>query len=312
MSKIELNAKYAPGISTYGAPGAQGKQGFNGYSIYYVPYNIDSLIYPDDSQEIELIKTDILNNTFISTNISGEKTLLDRSYQVNDLFILPNSKIFKLSKLNREYNSVDFQEIGILNKTFPFSTSSNGYIYNPKSGNLLLGNFDPENLPTSINSPLVIYSSDGKFLTLGKNDNTMSIVKDSSYFSIVSDNPVVFNTGIFINNDSTEEYITNEYGDKYFKVATYNIPSVNNINTEIDFNDNTIKMSDITTDEGLSLGLNILYKEDKDSLEIFEYNILGLNSKDSCKITHSNIVGINLIINYNDNCISKIYKLNYK
>ena len=311
MSKIELNAKYAPGISTYGAPGAQGKQGFNGYSIYYVPYNIESLTQPADSQEIELIRTDILNNTFISTNISGTKTLLDRSYQVNDLFILPNSKIFKLSRLNREYNSVEFQEIGILNKSFPFTTSSNGYIYNPKTGNLLLGNFDPENLPNSINSPLVIFEEDGKFLTLGKNDNTMSIVKDSSYFGIVSDNPIVFNTGIFINNDSTEDYITNTYGDKYFKVATYDIPNIDNIKTAITFNDNTINLSEITTDKNLILGLNIVYKNSVN--ETVEYNILGLSCDDSCKIPHdkNSIIGINLIVSYNNNYISKTYKLNY-
>ena len=69
---------------------------------------------------------------------------------------LKNSKIFKLSRLNREYNGVEFQEIGILNKSFPFTTSSNGYIYNPKTGNLLLGNFDPENLPNNINSKQII------------------------------------------------------------------------------------------------------------------------------------------------------------
>lgn len=310
MSKIELNSKYAPGISTYGAEGAQGKNGNNGYSIYYIPYDISTLLDDEEeSVELSLIKNDILNNRFINTNLLGEKEILNRTYQINDMFILPNYKLFSLYKLSTEYNIVEFKELGELNRKFPFNTEDN-ISFNNRNTTLVLGNLDLSKLTADDKkTPLVVFDNNGKFISLGKKNNSLNIeIDNKNFFRISSDNPISFENGLYVPVNNNVESITTENGNIYYKAEYIKIPNEITVYTNVNFSSRNINLESVIPIEipNASYSLEILYKNDND--ELYECTLVGLERKNYI-ITQNNIININLVVNFNDSYISKTYKL---
>lgn len=118
-----INNKYAPGVATYGAPGAQGNSGKDGYSIFYVPSdNID-----DDNIQNAIIGNKYISNNSTNINLTKE---IDRKYQMNDLFLTRNGKLYKLNGFDN--NRPMFE---CINENFlPYDTSIlnyfEGVIYN--------------------------------------------------------------------------------------------------------------------------------------------------------------------------------------
>ena len=303
MSKIINNAKYAPGISTYGAPGAQGTAGHNGFSLYYVPYIIEDLD-DDTNVVVKTLKNAILNNYIIDRNISEFTALVGRTYQINDLFIFPNSKIYKISSLSTERQTVTFQAVGSIIKDFGLQQNED-FIYNADNKPFIIGYTDADIKDN--NAQLNIKSNDnGNYIKIGKNDSSLLISDCSAGIMFDSNIPVIFNNGIFIDDTTDASYITNNT-DIYYKITSYKFPIGLNVDVPNNIN-NEINLASIikSNTDNVSFSLNILYEDEN---ELCECNILNVNPTATYKLSQNNIKGINLIANYKDNFISKIYKL---
>lgn len=223
MSKIILNSNYAPGIATYGAQGKQGKIGEPGYALYFIPYDIDDLTKNTNSEnnQYKHLINCIKNNRFVTNNseISVELLVMkNRSYQIGDLFLFPNGKIYRLlSTIN-----ISFEFVGeLIKKSETFNKTSN-VIYNSNNMPILLTNVNDVN---DINCDAllnILYNSEDN------NKNLLSFIDINSKYNInfKNDNGSLIidsSNGVYFNNVYVKysNNLDNNLENGYYRIATF-------------------------------------------------------------------------------------------
>lgn len=221
-NNIIINSKYAPGLATYGANGKQGKVGPAGYSLYFIPFDIDDLSEPSDDNQYNQLLNCILNNKYITNNsyISVELLVMkDRTYQLNDLFLIPSGKIYKLTDINALTKEIAFEKVGsLVNDNLVFRIVDNVIINTDNMPVVIADNVQDVN---NIDSLLTIYYDKNN-----QNKNILSLIDvngtnklnlksaDNNGLLFDSSNPTYFNN-IYVKYDSDAP---SNYGS-YFKVA---------------------------------------------------------------------------------------------
>lgn len=190
MSDIILNARYAPGIPTYGVPGEDGEKGDNGRSIFYVPIDITN-------NESELLKY-INANKIYNTNIPYV-------YSNGDAFVQSDGKIYQYNKNNDvKFEYIDNFNFGV--KDIFEKDLSDNFIYNKDQKNIFLT--DSSNI-TNSNYLFNIESEDNKFIKLQNGDKSITITFDEDLkgFLFSSEEPIFFDNLYAKNpNNTNEEY----------------------------------------------------------------------------------------------------------
>ena len=190
MSDIILNAKYAPGIPTYGVPGEDGEKGDNGRSIFYVPIDITN----NESDLLNYINA----NKIYNTNIPYV-------YSNGDVFVQSDGKIYQYNKNNdvkfKYIDNFDFGVTDIFEKDL-----SDDFIYNKEQRNIFLT--DASSI-TNSGYLFNIESEDNKFIKLQNGDKSITITYDEDLngFLFSSKEPIFFdNLYAKISNNTNEEY----------------------------------------------------------------------------------------------------------
>lgn len=190
MSDIILNAKYAPGIPTYGVPGEDGEKGDNGRSIFYVPIDITN----NESDLLNYINA----NKIYNTNIPYV-------YSNGDAFVQSDGKIYQYNKNNDiKFKYIDNFNFGV--KDIFEKDLSDNFIYNKDQKNIFLT--DSSNIRNS-EYLFNIESEDNKFIKLQNGDKSITITydKDLNGFLFSSKEPIFFDNLYAKNpNNTNEEY----------------------------------------------------------------------------------------------------------
>lgn len=196
MSDIVFNAKYAPGIPTYGIPGQDGEKGDNGRSLFYTSYDIEN--------EKDKILRYIKENKIVHSNI-------EYKYSYGDSFVQNNGEVYQyISQDNFEkIGQFDFNNIDIFEKS-----NNDTFIYNKEQISLHL----TDNSSNITNSGFIfnINSNENNFIKLQNGDDSIVITYDDDVkgFKFSSDKPIFFDNLYAVNNDKESD------GEGYQPVVT--------------------------------------------------------------------------------------------
>ena len=188
MSDIILNAKYAPGIPTYGVPGEDGEKGDNGRSIFYVPIDITN----NESDLLNYINA----NKIYNTNIPYV-------YSNGDAFVQSDGKIYQYNKNNDvKFEYIDNFNFGV--KDIFEKDLSDNFIYNKDQKNIILT--DSSNIANS-EYLFNVESDDNKFIKLQNGDKSITITYDEDLkgFLFSSKEPIFFDNLYAKNSNNTNE-----------------------------------------------------------------------------------------------------------
>ena len=204
MSDIVFNAKYAPGIPTYGIPGQDGEKGDNGRSLFYTSYDIEN--------EKDKILRYIKENKIVDSNI-------EYKYSYGDSFVQNNGEVYQyISQDNLKHiGQFNFNNIDIFEKG---NDDTDTFIYNKEQISLHL----TDNGSNITDSGFIfnINSNENNFIKLQNGDASIVITYDDNVngFKFSSDKPIFFDNLYAVNNDKDSENTQESDVDGYQPVVT--------------------------------------------------------------------------------------------
>ena len=196
MSEIVQNNLYAPGISTYGIKGDKGKRGAAGYGIYYVPF---------DDINNSIVSDYIKNNMFISNN-NINQLMNDRLYQVKDLFVIPNGKLYELEEMPTDTSIAKFKYLtSFANPTEIYDVSNNTVYFKNSKKIVFADDASLSNNESFIN----IISKNNKIFEYNNYDSSFSFSYDNSVYNVTSNANLLLNCPLYAKSNITTNAPTN-------------------------------------------------------------------------------------------------------